>query len=514
VGLCARRLAVLACLLVPSAVRAQLAPVGVPAGVVRVDLDGSMDIWDHRWRDGTREPLATGLSSPALGSDVLPNLADADARIGRITGLSGYRLNLGVLASDAQSEDTRGYLGAAIGITRAITIFGRIPLVRVRTEIHYDVQPSATADAGVNPGSSSQLTFFDEFNTSLASLSARITAGDFDGDPALKARAQSTLAAGTALQTDLFGLLADPNTASPYVPVATSAAGQAITATVASLQTTLATDFGISGFTTGPALPTALTTTDDFLAVLRDPAGPLGLRPGSSKLTFRGDAEAGLALTLVDHWDRGRSRGGFRTAVEGLVRFPTGQLARPDRVLGLGTGDGQTDVELRATTDLGAGRWGLRAEGTYNRQLAADYVLRVAPPTQPLAGIDLLSAVHRDPGDITSLAVRPFYRLAPTLALQGSATYWSRGEDKVSYLTAADEIPGVDASVLAQDSKATATTLGFGITYSNSGALRPGGRGLPVDASWSYERVVRTTGGIVPDRHAMRARFRVYFQLF
>jgi hypothetical protein len=35
-----------------------------------------------------------------------------------------------------------------------------------------------------------------------------------------------------------------------------------------------------------------------------------------------------------------------------------------------------------------------------------------------------------------------------------------------------------------------------------------------VDASWGYERVVRTTGGIVEDRNTMRASFRVYFGLF
>ena len=62
--------------------------------------------------------------------------------------------------------------------------------------------------------------------------------------------------------------------------------------------------------------------------------------------------------------------------------------------------------------------------------------------------------------------------------------------------------------------KATAATLGFGVTYSNPARYRSGGRGLPVDASWSYERVVRSTGGIVPDRHVMQARFRVYFGVF
>ena len=254
-GLCARRLAVLACLLAPPAVHAQLAPVGVPAGILRVDLDGTMDIWDHRWRDGTREPLGADLSSSALGSDLLPSLADADARIGRITGLPGYRLNLGALATDAQAENTRGFLGLALGLTRKLTVFGRLPLVRVQVETHFALDP-AGADAGTNPGPAEQVTFFQQLDASLSALGGRIAAGDFDGDPALKARAQSTLDGATALRADLFGLLADPSTAAAFVPLATSTAGAAVAARITGLQTSLATDFGISGFTATPALAT------------------------------------------------------------------------------------------------------------------------------------------------------------------------------------------------------------------------------------------------------------------
>ena len=512
-GLCARRLAVLACLLAPAAVHAQLAPIGVPAGVVRVDLDGAMDIWDQQWLAGSRQPLGADLSSPAAGSDRMPSLSDADARIGRITGLSGYRLNLGALSTDAQAEDSRLYFGAAIGLTKAITIFGRMPLVRVRVQTHYSLAPTG-ADAGVTPGSTEQDVFFQEFDASLNALGARIAAGAFDGDPALKARAQAALDDGGALRSDLFGLLADPASASPFVPTATSTAGAAITSRVASLQASYANDFGVSGFTDGPVLPTETTTTEEFVNVLADPNGPIATRPGETLITFRGDAEGGAAITLVDHWDRGKHRGGFRAAVEGLVRLPTGRVAQPDRVLTLGTGDGQWDVEGRITADLGGGRWGLRAEGMYNRQLAADYLVRVASHTQPFAGIDRLSAVRRDPGDVVSIAVRPFYRLAPSFAIQGTALLWTRGEDEVAYLTPEDVIPGVDASVLAQDTKASATVLGIGITYSSPGRFREGGTGMPVDASWSYERIVRTSDGLVPDHYGFRARFRAYFRLF
>jgi hypothetical protein len=52
------------------------------------------------------------------------------------------------------------------------------------------------------------------------------------------------------------------------------------------------------------------------------------------------------------------------------------------------------------------------------------------------------------------------------------------------------------------------------MTYSSPGRFREGGSGMPVDASWSYERIVRTGDGIVPDRHAFRARFRAYFKIF
>jgi hypothetical protein len=53
--------------------------------------------------------------------------------------------------------------------------------------------------------------------------------------------------------------------------------------------------------------------------------------------------------------------------------------------------------------------------------------------------------------------------------------------------------------------------LSVGITYANPGGLRPGGRGLPVDASWAYERVLRAGGGRVPDTHRVAARLRMYF---
>ncbi len=502
-----------ACLLFPAMVRAQLPPVGVPAGAVRMELEGSMDIYDSRWLDGHREPFATDLTSATVGSNLLPRLDVADTLITRITGISGYSTNLGALTTDGQADVSRGFLGASLGLTKAITIFGRVPLVRsrVQTAIALD---STSGNVGANPGETQEAAFFQSFDAGLIDLQARITAGTYNADPATRALAEATLADGASLRDDLFELLIDPATASGFVPTASSEAGAAIASRIIALQSVLSGSLGVTSFAEAPVLPAERTTTAELLEYVGDLSGPVALRTGESKITFRGDAEAGAALTLIDHWDRGHRPGGFRAAFETLVRFPTGTVARTDRLLSLGTGDGQTDLEFRLTTDLGSGRWGARLEADYNRQFPADYSLRVAPHTQPFAGIDLLTIVRRDPGDIVTFTARPFFRLAPSIALLGIVSHWSRQADEVSYATAADEIPGVAASVLAEDTKASATVLGIGITYANLGGARRGATGLPVDATWSYERVVSASGGIVPNSHRLRGSLRVYVGLF
>jgi hypothetical protein len=478
-----------------------------------MELEGSMDIYDTRWLNGHREPFTSDLISSSLGSNLLPSLTIADSLISRITGIAGYSTSLGALTTDGQADVSGGFLGASLGLTKTITIFGRIPLVRsrVQTAIALD---STSGNVGVNPGDIQEATFFQSFDAGLTDLQTRITNGTYDGNPTTRALAEATLADGSTLRDDLFELLIDPATASGFVPTTSSEAGAAMTARIAALQAILSGSLGVTSFSEPVVLPAERTTSADLLDYVSDFAGPIALRTGESKITFRGDAEAGAALTLLDHWDRGHRPGGFRAALEALVRFPTGSVARPDRLLSLGTGDGQTDLELRLTTDLGSGRWGTRIEADYNRQFPADYSLRVAPHTQPFPGTDLLTIVRRDPGDVVTFTAHPFFRLAPTIALLGTVSHWSRQADEVSYATADDEIPGVSASVVAEDTKANATVLGIGISYANLGSLRPGGRGLPVDASWSYERVVSASGGIVPDAHRMRASFRVYVGLF
>ena len=507
------RLGAALALLLPATSVAQLPPVGVPPGVFRFEADGFFETWDERYRDGETEPLGASLASSALGVSLLPSLTEDESRIRTLAGLPGFQLNLGNLTADAHADRGFANLGGTLGITSGIAIFGRMPLVRAR--IQYELGLDGTgANVGGNPGLSTQDAFFGDFETALTTLSGRIAAGAYDGDPALRAAADAALAEGSALHDGLFQLLSDPQTASPFLPTTSSDAGQAINARIAALQAQLAGPLGVPGFASTPLLPGETTTENELETFIANPSGPVSLRTGQSLVSYRGDAEAGVAVTLADRWDLQGKKGGFRAAVEGLVRFPTGNRARTDRLLALGTGDGQTDVEVRGTVDLGGGNLGVRLEGGYNRQLAGDIVARVAPPGQPFPGPDLLAELTLDPGDVVTVAARPFFRLARTIAILGTLEHQSRGEDEVTYRDEAGAIPGVDAAVLAEGTKVSATVAGIGITYSNLGGLRPGGRGLPVDAGWSYERVIRATGGIVPNRHRLRARFRVYVGIF
>ena len=509
-GHCVQRLGIVVCLVVPLPLVAQLPPLGVPGGIVRLELDGSLSTFEQRFRAGQLEGYGADLSSTALGSDRIPLLADAEARIGRIIGSTGYRINLGGLVTDAHADVGTGSLGLSLGLTGGITLFGRIPLVSSRVQSAYSLDPSS-ADAGLNPGEETQLPFFAELDAAVATLSARLAAGDYNGNPAQLALAQSTLTDATTLRGDLFALLADPATASPAVPTETSAAGTAIDARIVALQTTLSTGLGVSGFSLTPNLPTSALTEAEYIQMVTDPAGPIALRLDESTVTFRGDAEVGAALTLIDRWDRSPGRGGVRVALAGLVRLPTGSRDRTDRPLDIGTGDAQTDVQVDLVADVGAGPIGARLSGTYVRQLEKTFPFRVTAPSQPFVGPDRLRFVRLEPGDVIALGIHPFFRLARTLALQAGLDHWSRGTDAYSYSSPADAIPGIDANVLAEDSKVSATALAVGITYANPGGLRRNGRGLPVDASWRYERILGSSGGRVPDAHVIRGQLRVYF---
>lgn len=115
--------------LVPVRGAAQLAPVGIPRGMFRFEVDGSFQYANDRYNDGTKESLGANFTSAALGAAEIPTLAEADARIAVLLGDPGYKLSLGASVGTAQMSTGTGAFSLGLGITKGLSIFGRLPIV-------------------------------------------------------------------------------------------------------------------------------------------------------------------------------------------------------------------------------------------------------------------------------------------------------------------------------------------------------------------------------------------------
>lgn len=505
---------------------AQLAPVGAPKGTLRFDIGGMFQSADQRIFDGNTEDYLADFGRGTSVRDGLPSLAAADALIAGIVAQPNYRLNLGIQRANGQLTVGTGTIGVALGITRKITIFANVPFVTTRVQAHVGIDP-ANSDGGVNPAHPTFGTpaaqaladaFFTAFTNALAALDTRIANGTYAGDPGLEAIANSISARGASLQADLFNLTRDAG-ASPFVPTSGSATGQEIIGVIRGLQDTLSSTLGVTGtgFNADPVLADARLNDAEFADYLASTGDTVTAVPlAEAKVSRMGDMDIGAIFTVIDRFDRpGKKLGGFRLAVTGLLRLPTGQLDDPNNLIDVGTGNGRYEVGVSGTADVGAGRIGTRLQGGYLLRLAALRVRRVAPLDDPFATAEL-SNINENAGDVLSLSARPFFRLAPGLALHGLVDYYRVGADAAEYNSPSDVIPGVSASVL-EEGQRTALAVGGGITYVGRAAheCEPGRKcGWPIEAAWNYSTVVRATGGRVTKFRTTRLEIRWYQRLW
>jgi hypothetical protein len=507
---------------------AQLAPVGAPKGTLRFTLGGSFESADRRLFQGRGEDYLADFGSPALGSGRFAFLRAVDTVIGQTIGQPAYKLNLGALTANGQLTVGTGTIGAALGVTRKLTLFANVPFVTIRVTARLR-EDSTTADAGFNPAHPTLGTgteqarasqFFNDFGTALNILDARIASGAYAGDPALLALAQAISARGASIRAGLSSITSETG-ASPFLPTASSTTGVALIDAIRALQDTLANTLGVSsGFVNqDPVLADGRLGQGDVTRLVSNAAGPIDALPlVGAKLSRMGDMDVGAVYTLVDRFDRmGHRPGGFRLAAQALLRLPTGLRDNPNNLLHLGTGNGRYELGVSGTADLGAGIWGTRLTGGYLRRFSALRVRRVTPPDQPFPEANRLNNVRLKAGDIVQLGARPFLRLARSLAIHGMVDYWREAKGSARYYRAAEAIPGVPASVLVEQSSRSALALGGGITYLGRavGECQPGHRcGLPIEASWNYGGVISATGGRVPQLRTTQIEIRWYQRLW
>ncbi len=341
--------------------RAQLEPVGVPPGMVRLEVDGSLENYNRRFFQNGTQDYAGDFVRDSAGSNLWPELTSADTTVAAIIGQPTYRIDLGRTTATTQVNVGTVNLGAALGVSHFLTLFGNVPIVRVRVQPRFALD-STSGDVGFNPadpsfgtGGAATTAFFNQFDVALATLQTNITNGVYDGNPTQKALAQATLADGTALRTHLDNLLLNPTTASPFVPTSGSAAGLAMTNVVTSLQTVLSGSLGVGGFTQPLDLPAQRLAQQDIDNFIGNPGGPVaGLI--QDMLEFKlGDIQLGAVLTPIDRWDRPNHRGGARLALTGAITLPTGTTDFSNDFVDLGTGTGYYRLGLGATGGPGKG---------------------------------------------------------------------------------------------------------------------------------------------------------------
>ena len=512
------RTAVAALLAVAPAAAAQLEPVGVPRGTARIEFSAGWSDWDTRFFEGHTQPWTADFAKDTNDSNAFPEFSTAEQTLSRILAQPGSLINLGRTSSSALVNYSSAEISAALGVTRHLTIFGRVPMV------HNRVQPiltftgdsvgfnQASGAFGTPAGEAANNAFLGDFRVALDTLSARVLAGFYDGNAAQKALAIATVADGTLLQARLDTLTRIESANTPFLPIEQSGNGQALLNRVEGVQAAMDT-LAVS-FTDTLPLPTTPLGPSDFTNFIDNPAGPIdGFQPAQTSATYLGNISVGAAYTLMDHWDQGNHLGGLRSALSATLTLPTALLDNANNFFDASTGLPGYSLLGSLTTDLGAGRWGARILLNYDWRFATLRVRRVGLPSQPLAYFYRLSNLSYDAGDLVSAEARPFFRLARSLALAVGVRYSSQGTSTYAWYAAADAKAGLDPQSLGVDSQRSWTDISGGLSYS-SAATHGGGTGLPVESAINFGETVAASGGAVPKATYLTFNFRLYYRLW
>ena len=503
-------------------VQAQLPPLTVPGGKVRFEVGGRFTWWDEAFIRGIRSEAIAGFLHNPVTSAILPGLGASEAALRAVTGASLLTLSPGATTGALAVNVGAAEIGAALGITSRITVFGTVPIVRVRVQPQLLID-SAGATAGFNPadplfgtttGAAATNSFLSELSSALTSLSAAIQAGRYTGDPDRLAEAQATLARGTTLRSGLETLLLG----SPFLPIAGSPGALALQRTIDSLRVRLTTldadSTGMPVLTGSPALPESGLPPEGLEAFATSSGGPIQATPFEPEI-YRaiGDVEVGAAVALLT--GQPPSRGiAVRSVLRGTVRLPTAQLPDPNSLFEVGTGERHLAIRTDLVTDVMTSRFGARFSAAFTVQRPARFERRVTPPDQPFAPATSLALVEREPGSILEGSIQPYVRIARHFSVVAGVSHWRKRSDRFTYAPGQTPLPGVDASVLGQDSRENATVVSAGFSFSHDGLRQDGRVGLPLDATVSGQMVAGSTEGRVPARRGVIFQMRVYGKLF
>ena len=458
----------------------------VPGGTVRVSGWPAFSSWADTFQgdDVGRTPLGAGLSTPnALG--LFPGSGGWVDGLRALAGDPAYAPILGPTEGRVTQDVTRVDVGLDLGITDWWTVGATLPRVKNRTAVALVFTPDTLAgDLGVSPAVS-QGPAVSAFLLELEDRAdaTRTRAENLCGSGAAECSSATALADEAALLSSGF---AGAYAGMPFFPLSGSAVAAALDARVAAFDADLQAA-GLAGLTAPLALADARPTEAD-LATLPTRFSPLGYAaPLASRtdLWGRGDIELRTLLRLLRLGDRGGEIPPWTFDLLGgaVLRLGTGSAPRPDVPYALGTGDGQTDVELRVSGHATLGlHLSLRAGGRYGRQSSRTLVRRVSAGDAPLAPLVTQTLGEWRPGSYWGMELEPGLRLARELTLSASYRMTRRsGEVFVPQGGSPLSGPGVSSQL-----------LGAALEYDTTA---PGLDALPLRFRIRWMRAVTGSGG-------------------
>ena len=488
----------------------------VPArGVLRVTFDPRIMTWNDQFTATGRMKLGAALTGDTVGGRYIPLVARLEQNVRVASGLSGFVASLGVGLLSVRQERRTYPMMAELGLTNRLSVSLMVPMVRVATQASLQLS-NRGANLGVNPlvlntlgARGTDSVFFAQFDTALAQFDRQIAAGQYGctSPPAPCAARDSSAYWRTvrdALHGSVYGV---GRTGSPFLPLDTSTAGQAIDAAIARIQQGLNVTFGIAGFDTTVALASDTLTGAAFEQILLSP-DPNGFGyatvPFVRNFRYRmGDVELAAKYRLL-------AGAHYAAALQALVRLPTGAKDSASDLLRQSIGDHQLDLEGRLMQELSVGPLWLNVAVRAGMQRPGTQVRRVAPWDAFLVPAAATADLRWDPGEYVGVDIAPLVRLAPEFAAGFTAGYFSKARDHYAFQSPQDSVAlatrlgfPTAASVLDQGTAQRWLRLGFAVTYHVPG----------VEGGFSIEQTV-SGAGLVPGATVYRLVLRATRKLF
>jgi hypothetical protein len=512
----------------------------IPRGTARISALGAWSAYNELYGPGGKlEALGAPLSTDSLGAAQLEILRPIETSLRTLAELPAANVTLGPARTDFSARIARSAVTVDFGLTSRIMLTAKLPYEHTISEAVMDVNPrdvsTNRANIGPNPALVTSGTaaaqnrgVVDSLLLAATQLTTRLSACPGTGaDPvcADRARVEALVRTTRAFASGIaqsYGIGADTARGSAFVPTVGSTLQDAIAARLASLNASFKSFIPQLPAWSSPAPAQAPLSAAGASVLLGD---ALGVNPiGLVERSHIGDVEVGAKILLIDTFGGGAaarrsSGGGFRLAVGGLARLGTGQIDRPNELVDVGTGDGQTDLEANGVADFVFGRrlWASVA-GRFGVQMKDEQLLRIPEVARnPFAAEYREQMVSRDLGDYIELEATPRYVYNDYLAASLLWTYRRKGEDTYTGTFAVTDVNGdavtLDASILGVGTEQSEQRVGGGATFSTLRAFDRGRANIPIEIQLLHWQTV-SGSGYTPKRFNTQVQLRYYTRLF